>query len=41
MSFSFHLQYQFLSTNYGGKRTVMQRVGQIIMKDQNPNFGHF
>jgi len=41
MFFFLHLKYQFLSTNHGGKRTELQGWVKIMMKDQNPNFGHF
>jgi len=41
MFFFLHLKYQFLSTNHGGKSTELQGWVKIMMKDQNPNFGHF
>jgi len=39
--FFLHLEYQILSTNHGGKSTELQGWVKIMMKDQNPNFGHF
>jgi len=41
MFFFFILNINFLSTNHGGKRTELQGWVKIMMKDQNPNFGHF